>query len=119
MMDAEDLLLRDFSDVFSDYIATDGTLQPGVTFLPIGGPLTWAADPDGLIMTAIVSALWGDCEQCLLTALFPMSLGAAAARCRQRRFPANEASAVTVKRRIDAVVGLSGERYSRFAVEVG
>jgi hypothetical protein len=114
-VNAESFSLRDFSAVFADYIKPDGTFYPPICFAPIGGPITWCPDPDGLIMT--VPIVWLDYEQCLLTALFPMSIGAATTKCRQRRFPVTSATAVIVKRRIDEVVGLSGERYSRFAVE--
>jgi hypothetical protein len=115
-VNAQSFPLRDFSAVFANYIKPDGTFYPPICFAPIGGPINWSADPDGLIMT--VPVVWLDYEQCLLTALFPMAVGAAAAKCRQRRFPVTPSTWVTVRRMIDEVVGHSGERYSRFAVEV-
>lgn len=88
-----------------------------VSFAPVGGPLTFCSDVDGLMATAVVTSFKDD-EPCLLTALFRMPHAAATDACRRGDYPVSEFDIVTVKRLIDEVVGRSGERYSRFEVSV-
>ncbi len=105
----------DFSKSYSQFIADDGTLKPPL-MLVVADLITWAADPDGLMMTTTIPAIDGGV--CVLTALFPMSMGAAMAKHRQRRFPVAIGDCVSVVRKLDEVHGSSGERYCRFIVEV-
>jgi hypothetical protein len=111
-------MLRDFSDVFADFIDADGSVNPPITFAGgLGEPMVIVVDPDGIIASIMVHS-FVDEEPCLLTMLFPMAVGAAQAKLRQKRYPVSTRSTVTVRRRIDEVVGDSGERYSRFEVDV-
>ena len=105
----------DFSKSYSQFIADDGTMTPPLMLLAPDA-ITWAADPDGLMMTITLPAIDG--EACVLTAIFPMSMGAAMAKHRQRRFPVASGDYVSVVRKLDEVQGSSGERYCRFIVEV-
>ena len=109
---------RDFSAVFDDFIKDDGTVAPPITFAAaLEPPITAMPDPDGIIVTATVRSVVDD-EPCLLTMLFPMAAGAMQAKLRQKRLPVSPHSTVTVRRKIDEVVGSSGERYARFEVDV-
>ncbi len=108
-------MLPDFAEVYGDFISDDGTVNPPISFI-VPDVATWTADPDGLLMTTLQMGLDG--EPCLLSVLFPMPQGAACAKHRQRRFPAKAVDAMTVVRRLDEVVGQSGERYTRFIVDV-
>jgi len=108
-------MLPDFSEVYGDFISDDGTVKPPISFI-VPDDVTWAADPDGLLMTTLQMGLDG--EPCLLSVLFSMPQGAACAKHRQRRFPAKGGDAMTVVRRLDEVVGQGGERYTRFIVDV-
>jgi hypothetical protein len=111
-------VLRDFSDVFADFIDDDGFVKPPITFAGgLGEPCVVVVDPDGIIASIMVHSLVDE-EPCLLTMLFPMPLGAAQAKLRQKRYPVSPQSTVTVRRKLDEVVGNSGERYSRFEVDV-
>lgn len=114
------MLLRDFSAVFADFITADGSVSPPITFACgafEGGAIVTDIDQDGIIVTVTVHSITTE-EPCLLTMLFPMPLGAAQAKLRQKRLPVLPGSAVTVRRKVDEVVGDSGERYSRFEVSV-
>jgi hypothetical protein len=104
--------------VFADFVSADGSITPPITFAGgFDGPVTIDVDPDGIIATTTVCSLTDE-EPCLLTMLFRMPLGAAQAKLRQKRYPVSPRSTVTVRRKIDEVVGSSGERYSRFEVDV-
>lgn len=108
-------MLPDFSDVYREFISDDGEMMPPVS-LQIPANQTWAVDIDGLLMSMLQFGVDG--EPCVLSVLFPMPLGAAQAKVRQRRFPARAGDWLTVGRKRDEVVGGSGERYSRFIAEV-
>jgi hypothetical protein len=112
-------MLKDFSSAFADFLNSDGSMKMPITFYHAfeAGPIHTNIDPDGIIVTVTVHSIDTE-EPCLLTMLFPMPLGAAEAKLRQGRLPVLPSSAVTVRRKIDEVVGDSGERYSRFAVDV-
>lgn len=112
----KDAVLEDFSVAYSDYIGHDGAMSPPVTFVAAIRSVTYAADADGLIATAMVHSV--NDEPCLLTMLFSMPFGEAQSKIRQGRFPLASSTFVTVKRKIDEVIGDSGERYSRFEVDV-
>lgn len=102
-------LLPDFAVSWSNAIRNDGSMVP-VT-LSAADP-SYSPDQDGLLMTGTAFAPTGD--PCMVSVLFPMSFGAAITKVRQGRLPVADGDYITVKRRIDEVVGLSGERYSRF-----
>lgn len=125
----------DFSAAYSSVFRRDGTMIP-VTIQVF--PIAYAADIDGLLMTAQAADDQGigqftpekvdsllvlprkePGDWCLLSVLFPMSFGAAEAKCRQGQFPIKHGDFVTVTRRIDEAVGTSGERYSRFEAYKG
>lgn len=101
--------LPDFADAWSNAIRNDGSMVR-VT-LSVAWPC-YSPDHDGLLMTGTVFTPTGDL--CMVSVLFPMSFGAAITKVRQGRLPVADGDYITVKRRIDEVVGLSGERYSRF-----
>jgi hypothetical protein len=108
-------MLPDFAVAYSEFISEDGRMSPPIA-VPVPAGVVWAVDDDGLVMTTSQFTMDGD--ECLLTVLFPMELGAAQSKHRQRRFPARGGDYMTVLRKRDEVVGQSGERYSRFIVEV-
>jgi hypothetical protein len=111
-------MLPDFSVLYSDFISEDGTLRPPVA-IEVGGDggfLTWHVDEDGLLMTTVSYGING--AFCTLSLIFEMSFGEASTKHRQRRFPAAPGDWVTITKKKDEVLGVSGERYSRFVASV-
>jgi hypothetical protein len=110
-----DALLPDFSEAYSDFISSDGSLRPRV-FIAAPHQMTWCLDIDGLLLTMPVAGIDG--TPCLLSVLFRMNYGAAQVQHKRGRFPATHKCCLEVIRKIDEVRGDSGEVYSRFEANV-
>ena len=105
-------VLKDFSE-HPCVVLEDGTIKPPI-WVPVCGPVTWAADPDGLVATAQATA--ADGEQCLLSVLFPMDSSDAVRMIKELDFPWrwHDVGYVKLTKKTGPVVGQSGEVYSRF-----
>jgi hypothetical protein len=103
-------MLPDFAESYADFIQDDGSVRPAVSL--IAEEMTFALDHDGILATTAVVDPHGD--TCLLSVIFCMSYGDAQRRMRRKLLPAFPPCFLTVTRKLDEVVGQSGERYSRF-----
>ena len=113
-------MLPDFADAWASYIGDDGIFKLPIS-IQLGGPSTAAADPDGLVLTFCVFTPEGGV--CLLSLLCRMAQSDAVKLVLLTKnggvscptLLPKVGAVVCLTKRIDSVVGASGERYSRFA----
>jgi hypothetical protein len=105
-------MLKDFNES-PCMVLEDGTLKPPIA-VPVYNPVTWAADPDGIVATAC--SINFDGEPCLLSVLFPMDAAVAVEKVKRKEFPERwtDGCYVNLTRKAGDATGQSGETYSRF-----